>query len=404
MILKIAWRNIWRNKRRTAITAASIFFAVLFSVAINSLNRGIFDNMIDNSVSFHSGFAQVVQKGYWEERSLDKAFQLTPELQQQLTSIKCVKAAVPRLESFALTSYGKITKTAAIIGIDPEKENQLTGLSKRVKQGSYLQADDQAVLLSEGLAQKLKLGINDTIVLISQGYQGVNAAGKYPVKGLVSFGSPELNAGMIYMPLATAQWFYGAEGLITAAVLDIDDKQAAEVAVAELRPQLKEPFELKNWQEMMPELMDMKDMKESSNIITVLILYLIVAFGIFGTILMMTKEREYEFGVLLSIGMKRRQLALSTWIETLLLGFLGAFIGISISYALMYYLKVNPIEVTGDMATTYAKFGIEAKLPASTDWDLFYVQGIIVMLITTILALYPAFKIWGMNPVQAMRG
>jgi len=404
MIFKIAWRNIWRNKRRTGITAASIFFAVLFSVTADSFNRGIFDGMIDDTVSFYIGYVQVLKKDYWEERSLDKSLVLSKELEAKLKNTKGVNDVVPRLESFALASYGKITKSSMVVGIAPEKENTLTGLKKRVVKGAYLADGDQSVMISEGLAEKLKLGVNDTIVLISQGYHGVNAAGKYPVKGIVSFGSPELNSRLIYMPLATAQWFYGADGLITSAVLDIDSKEAATKAVKELGESLDlNDFEVKDWKSMMPELMELRDLKRSSGKIMDMILYLIVSFGIFGTILMMTKERQYEFGILVSIGMKRRTLAMTTWLETIFLGFLGAMIGIVISYALMYYIMLNPIVVTGEMAETYEKFGLDPVLGTSVAWDIFAKQAVLVFFITSFLALYPLFKIWRMKPVEAMR-
>ena len=404
MILKIAWRNVWRNKRRTLITAAAIFFAVLFSVVAESFNRGIFDGMIDNTVRFYSGYGQVLKKGYWEERTLDKSFELSDSLSQQLLSIDGVDQLVPRLESFALASYGKITKSSMLVGIDPSKENQLTGLSKRVVKGAYLKADDQAILISEGLANKLKLDIQDTLVLISQGYHGVNAAGKYPVKGIVSFGSPELNATMVFLPLATAQWFYGAEGLLSTLVLDIENKSTAERAVAELKKTLNaDDYELKDWKQMMPEIIEMKALKESSNKIMLLVLYLIVSFGIFGVIVMMTKERQYEFAVLLSIGMQRRTLSMITWLETVLLGVFGALIGIVASYAMMYYILLNPIKVTGDMAVAYEKFGIEPILLTSVDLDIFANQAITVFVITSLIALYPLNKIWKMKPVDAMR-
>ncbi len=404
MILKIAWRNVWRNKRRTLITAAAIFFAVLFSVVAESFNRGIFDGMIDNTVRFYSGYGQVLKKGYWEERTLDKSFELSDSLSQQLLSIDGVDQLVPRLESFALASYGKITKSSMLVGIDPSKENQLTGLSKRVVKGTYLKADDQAILISEGLANKFKLDIQDTLVLISQGYHGVNAAGKYPVKGIVSFGSPELNATMVFLPLATAQWFYGAEGLLSTLVLDIENKSTAERAVAELQKTLNaDDYELKDWKQMMPEIIEMKALKESSNKIMLLVLYLIVSFGIFGVIVMMTKERQYEFAVLLSIGMQRRTLSMITWLETVLLGVFGALIGIVASYAMMYYILLNPIKVTGDMAVAYEKFGIEPILLTSVDLDIFANQAITVFVITSLIALYPLNKIWKMKPVDAMR-
>lgn len=405
MILKIAWRNIWRNKRRTAITAASIFFAVFFSVIMGAINRGMFDKMIDDSVNFYTGYAQVTGEGYWEERFLEKSFELSPELTSNIEASSGVEGVAPRLESYALASVETITKSALVVGVDPEKEDALTGLSQRIVAGTYLNKEEDAVVLGEGLAEKLKLGIGDTIVLISQGYRGVNAAGKYPVKGIVSFGAPDMSAKIIYMPLKTAQWFYGATGLVTTVVLDIPNKYAAEKAVNSLNTTLDtaKTYDVLGWQEMMPEIMEMKSMKESSNVIVVFILYFIISFGIFGVILMMTKERQREFGVLLSIGMKRKQLAIIIWIETMFLGLLGATVGIVISYALAYYIYLNPIPITGDMAKTYADFGIEAKMCVSVDWDIFYIQGITVLLITTILALYPCIQIMKMKPIEAMR-
>ena len=138
MLLKIAWRNIWRNRRRTLITAASIFFAVFFAIVMNSFQRGVWDNVINNVVRFYAGFAQVHQKGYQEEQSLDKSFVLTDELMNTMNAPSQVHLTAPRLESFALASYQTLTKGALIVGIDPEKEDKLTTLASRVSQGEYL--------------------------------------------------------------------------------------------------------------------------------------------------------------------------------------------------------------------------------------------------------------------------
>ena len=405
MVFKIAWRNIGRNKRRTAITAASIFFAVLFSVASESLNRGVFDGMIDSTVSFYVGYIQVLKKGYWEDRTLEESFEMDEKLTSVLNNVDGVDDVVPRLESFALASFGKITKSALVIGIDPQKEDALTGLAGRlIKGGTYLQKDDKEVMITSGLAEKLNISVNDTIILISQGYHGVNAANRYRVKGLISFGSPELNSKLIYLPLSAAQDFYGAENLITSLVLDVKDKNTSDLALQSLEKSIDyQTYDIIDWKDMMPEIIKMKEIKESSNKIVMFVLYLIIAFGVFGVILMMTKERKFEFGVLLSIGMSRVKLAFTIWLETVFLGFVGAIFGLVISYGLMYYLSVNPIVVTGDMAETYAKFGIEPLLPASVDLDIFITQALNVFVLTTLLAIYPCLAIWKMKAVDAMR-
>ncbi len=405
MILKIAWRNIWRNRRRTLITAASIFFAVFFSIFATSMNRGIFDKMIDDSVQSYMGYIQLHQKGYWEDRILDNAFEYRNELQVQLQKPESVKAVVPRLESMAMASFGKQTKNVAVTGISPDAENQLTKLKSRLVAGQYLDANEQAILIGEGLAKKLKVSLGDSVILLSQGYRGVNAAQIYPIKGILSFGKPELSAAMVYLPLQTAQYYYGADRLVTSLVIDIEHRKEAPKVIQSLAHTIDttNTYELLAWQQLIPDIMELKSTKEASNSVVIFILYFIVGFGIFGTILMMTKERTYEFGVLLSIGMKRQQLAFSVWIESLLLGIIGAIIGIIIAYALTYYLMINPIVMQGDMAEAYIKFGMDPIMPASTDLDIFWTQALIVLSITTLLALYPCITIWRMKPVEAMR-
>ncbi|MCP4440148.1 MAG: ABC transporter permease [Aureispira sp.] len=404
MLLKIAWRNIWRNRRRTLITATSIFFAVFFAIFMNSFQRGVWDNVINNVIRFYFGFVQVHQKGYWEEQSLDKTFVLTDELVNSMGSPKQVQLVVPRLESFALASHGTLTRGTLVVGIDPEKEDKLTTLASRVSQGEYLQAEDKAVLVGEGLAERLKIGLGDTLVLISQGYHGINAAGKYHIKGLLNFGSPELSNQMVYLPLKECQWFFGAENMATSLVAHVDDKFAAAKAIRQLNTELDTAaYEIIAWQQMIPEILEMKEMKDSSSKIMLWVLYLIVTFGIFGTVLMMTKERQYEFGILTSIGMNRSKLAFSVWIETVFLGLLGVLLGLLVSVPLTMYFYYNPIIVTGELAEIYEKFGIEPSLSTSIDPDLYYTQAIVVFVITSVLAIYPALKILRLKPVDAMR-
>ena len=406
MIFKIAWRNIWRNKRRTWITSASIFFAVLFSVAVFSMNRGVFDNIVDSAVRMYVGYGQIHANGYWDDKTIDNVFVYSDSLRQYLNTRPDIVRTLPRLESYALVSSNHSTKSALVIGIDPQLEDEMTGIRDRViDNGSYLSKNDKAVIVSSGLAKKLNVVAGDTLIFLSQGYHGMNAVGQYPIKSLVTFGSPELNNQVIYMPLSLAQYFYGLDNQVSSLVLQMPDKRSARSELAILREQLdtETEFEVMDWEELMPEIVSMRDLKESSNYITIFILYLIVAFGIFGTILMMTKERTYEFGVLVSIGMRRRTLAFSVWVETILLAFIGTMIGLVLSYVLMYYLHVNPIVVSGEMAQTYEKFGIEPILPASIDLDIFYGQAIIVLFMTSILALYPCRYIFTLKPCTAMR-
>ncbi len=404
MLFTLSWRNIWRNRRRTLITAASILFAVLFAAFMEALQKGAWNHMIDNIVNYYYGYVQIHEAGYWEEKSINKAFALTDSLDRLDQTIDPVRAVVPRIESFALASVGPSTTGALVVGIDPEKENRMTQLRDRIEAGEYLKGSDRAVLMAEGLAGQLELGIGDTLVLISQGYHGVNAAGKYPVKGLVHFGSPELNKQMVYLPLPEAQWFYGAAGLVTSLALQLDDRDNIPEATRALRDQLDASrYEIMDWREMMPELVRAKALDSAGNIIVYIILYLIIAFGIFGTILMMTKEREYEFGILISIGMQRWRLAFSVWLETIMIGLLGAFLGILASVPIVWHFHHNPLRFPGQYAQALEAFGFEPIFPTEFDFNIFFAQALLVFLLTSVLALYPIRKIYRMHLVEAMR-
>lgn len=404
MILKLAWRNIWRNRRRTFITMGSILFAVLFASFMESIQKGAWNNMINNVVNYYFGYAQIHEKGYWDEQSIDKAFELNDTLSHLNQSVPAVSAVLPRLESFALASSGEQTMGVLLVGIDPIRENEMTKLQERLSKGAYLTGDDQAVLIADGIAENLQLELGDTLVLISQGYHGINAAGKYPVKGFVHFGSPDLNKQMVYLPIREAQWFYGAEDRVTSLALKIDDQDEIRPAVNAIKAQLPaDSYEVMDWQELLPDLVQAKELDSAGNYIVYFILYMIIAFGILGTILMMTKEREYEFGILISIGMRRMKLGLIVWTEILFLGILGALAGILASIPVVGYFHRNPLRFSGEYASSMEKFGFEPIFPAEFNVEIFAMQAVIVILITSLLALYPFWKLRRLKPVEAMR-
>ena len=401
MLLKLAYRNIWRNKRRTLITAASIMFAVFFAVVMRSIQVGAWQKMIDSVVHFYFGYAQVQTEKYWEDKSIDDALLFDDALKERLLAIDGVETLVPRIESFGLAAYEEQSRGALIVGVDPEAENELSNLSTRVVEGSYLRNGD--VLLTSGLAGYLGLGVGDTVVFLSQGYHGTNAAGKFPVGGIVSFPSPELNKQMAFISLPDAQWFFGADNLVTSLVIDPADPDEIKKLTAVMQRELAtDDFVVKDYEELIPGLLQAKAYDEAGSYIILAVLYAIVGFGIFGTILMMLKERNFEFGVLKAIGMKTRQLQWMLWLETSFLSIIGCLMGAAISLPLVYYLFINPITFTGEMAEAYEKFGVDAVMPATVDPMIFLYQALVILVMNTIMNLYPLFKLKQIQPMEAL--
>ena len=155
--LKLAWRNIWRNKRRTLITIASVFFALWLSLIMRSLQVGSYGHMADGIVEAYTGSVQIHHDGYWDDRTLDNSFNHSPELVRVIESLANVKAVIPRLESFALASTGDQTKGILVVGIDPVKELELTHPDRKLVEGIYFDGSLDGVLVSSRLAAFLNL-------------------------------------------------------------------------------------------------------------------------------------------------------------------------------------------------------------------------------------------------------
>ena len=205
------------------------------------------------------------------------------------------------------------------------------------------------------------------------------------------------------MPLPLAQYLYSAENMLTGYTLVVDDTDRPEKATADIIPKVDTAIhEVLTWPELLPELIQMRTTKVAGSFIYIGILYLIAGFGIFATILMMMAERSYEFGIMLSVGMSRLRMTAMMVIETLLITMLGILLGTMVSYPLLYYMKVNPIPLTGKMVDAYEEMGIEPLIMTSTAPHILIDNALILFVISCLIALYPIYVIRKMNPVKAM--
>lgn len=402
-IIKLAWKNLWRNRSRTLITVAAIFFAVILSTLAESLKQGVFENLVKNVVSFYTGYIQVHKTGYQEEQILDNSMSQSTATEKQITSGANVSAITARLESFALISAEEQTRGCMVTGIDPEGENSITALKSKLIKGEYLTIGDKAVLLAQGLAERLKVRTRDTIILIGQGYHGATAAGKYPVKGILKFGSPQLNDKILYMPLPLAQELFSAHGLVSSYILSIKTDQKLDESAMSIRNSIGKDYEVMTWEELLPDIKQHIATDSNNMKVVQAVLYLLICFGIFSTLLMMMLERKFEMGMLIAIGMKKSKLITLLVAESVLTVFIGCVIGILASVPLIYYLNHHPIRIGGETAKAYERFGFEAVFPTSTDSSIFFYQAFIVLLIGLGLALYPVLKIIRLKPVTAMK-
>jgi len=467
--LILAWRNLWRNRRRTLITSASVLFAVFFALLFRSLQLGSYDHMFRNAIESYTGYIQIQHQDFWDEKVVDNTFSYDQSQEEQILKDKNVLAAVPRFESFALASNGPQTKGVLVMGVDPEKEIHLSKvrdkmvryrltsesvekiqldpkLPKKAKElasvfennayttasrlqldlgikdneaGEYMPAIESYTLFENGsiqmgepgawvgdkLSQYLQLGIGDTIVLISQGYHATTAAGKYEIKGIVKLPLPDLDNKIVYLPLDVCQGLYNAKNNLTSLALAVNDNQdkAIQETVKRLSAVVSEEQTVMDWRKMNEVMVSQMDADNKSGMIMIGILYLVIAFGVFGTVLMLTAERKREFGVLVAIGMQKRKLASIMTLEMFLIGLLGILSGVIVASTLILYGVDHPIIFKGEMAKMFEEYGMEPKM---VFWgiDTYYIWQIVIVALMVFLAIgYPVRKIFGMKIVNALR-
>ena len=387
--LILAWRNLWRNRGRTLITIASVFFGVLISTFMSSMQEGSYTSMIDNIVKFYSGYLQIQQEEYWDNKTIDYTFETSDSLHLLINSVPEIRNFTPRLESFALASSEQYTRGVIVMGIDPEGERAVTGIDKWLVSGEYLVAGEDGVMVASDLARYLNLSLGDTLVMIGVGYHGASAWGKYPIRGILQLPNPELNRQSLYMELATCQEFFGVEQGVTSVVLMVDDNYQTPRAKKKLENLVTSPYRIMTWDEMQPQLLQLVEADKAGAYVMKAILYILIAFGIFGTILMMIMERRREIGVMVAIGMQRGKLSAILFLETIFIAILGVLAGFAGSLPLIYYYNLNPIRLTGQVADTMKDMGFEPYMYFSWRPVVFYEQVIIVFLLTALISLYP---------------
>ena len=375
---------------------------------MTSEQYGLYDKMIDNVIEI-TGHLQVQNKEYWGNKSINNAVSTDSTLIGKIKKLPDVEGVTSHLESFALASYREMTKGVMVIGVVPSEEDEFSRLRKKLSKPTdsvrnYLTDTDEGVLLGEKLANYLKVGINDTLVLISQGYHGISAAGLFPIRGFIKLPSIEMESSIVYMSLQAAQKFYGAADWGTSILVKAKNRGKIKQLKSQVERLLQPDNCVKTWEELQPEIVQMIDSDISSGYIMKGIFYMIIGFIIFSTLVMMMYERRREFGIMLAMGLQKFRLSVIVLIEIIMISVMGTFAGLGIGYLVTWLLNQNPIPLTGEMAKMMEEYGFEPVIFFSKGVDIFYWQPVVVFGITLFLYIFPLITIRRLKIVKAIRG
>ena len=406
-LLKLAWRDIWRNRRRSLLTMGAIVFAVIIISLANSVQYGTYDAMEELVVRLFSGDLQVHRAGFQDERTLSYSMENDEQdWAESFEGYPWIEASSKRLSGFGLVSSDSSSAGAMIVGIEPEAESHVSTFANLPTEGEALApGDDHAVLLGQLLAKNLNVAVGDSVVVLTQGYRNMMGADLYAVKGLIRTGSPDVDRGMMIMTLPDAQDLFSMEDRFTEIILRTQDFRGAGEYAAMLRQELGEDrYEVMPWKALMPEMQQMRALDDAGNYIFYLFLLLLIGFEIFNTTTMSIMERVREFGVMMSIGMKPRQISLLVGLELTMKVVLALLVGLGITFVIVWMLKDNPIPVTGELQQMYQDLGFTIEgISFSARPAVFVFPMVSVTVIALASMVYPILRLRRFSPVEALR-
>lgn len=406
IILKMAWRNIWRNSRRTIITTSAIVFACVLLVFMLSFQFGGYEAMINSSVKIHSGHLQIQAKGYHDKQNIRMVISDPAKLGKICDQIKNIDSYTYRAKAFSMVSSGKKTYGAMVIGIDPVREARVSTLKKSMEYGDYLtEKDNNKVLVGSLLARNLKISIGDELTVLGQGRDGSIAATVLSVKGIYKSGMDEFDRSTIQIPLKTFQTVYSMGN--SAHEVVIISKSLSDISG--IKHDLETIFKNKSlnaltvltWDELTPGLRQGIEMDLISGIIFYLLLIVVVALSILSTFLMAIFERTREFGILMAIGTTPGRLIRLVLTESVIMTMVGIACGITLGIILTLFFQFHGIDLGGS-SEMLRHYGISGRMFPKLSFISIFSGPCVLFIITFLVALYPAFKIKNLRPVKAM--
>ncbi len=406
LMLKLAFRNILRNKRRTLLTMLSMFGGYVLLVMSISLQSGSYEQIIDFFTRDNTGHVQISALGYQDRPTLYKTVPADNEFYQELMSQPNVLQATPRIVSGAL-AYGESKSfPVQVIGVDVEKEKQVSFLTDKVKQGQFFNSQPDRdgyfeTMIGASIARQLKVAVGDEIVLISQGADGSIANDVYLVSAIIGT-EDGLDSRNVYLPLQAAQSFYALHNKAHYWVVLTEDYHQSYAFAVQLNSWLAdvESIEAVSWQVVSKEFYETMQADIEGGYVSYYIIVFLVCIGVLNTVLMSVMERTGEFGVLKAIGTSPKRLFALIVLETIMLSGFSCLFGAIAVAPLNYYFANTGFK----LPTAYDISGvIMDSMIGLWDWHVFLEPALIVMLATAVISIFPALRAARVVPVDAMR-
>lgn len=407
MYLKVAWRNVFRNRRRSLIVIGSVSVGVAGAIFMNLFMAGMAEQMVSTAINSYLGHIQIHRAGFADNPVVGLTMEDPGPVLERVRQLDGrVKGYTPRVITRGLAQSATNSAGVQIIGVEAARESPLTSVAHRVVGGTFLTGQTSVrrkeIVIGDDLARELGVAVGKKVVLVAQAVGGDMGSGAFRVVGIFRMPSEDLNKGLVWINLSDAQAMLGlGDGLSEIMVMLKSEQDLGAVRDA-IAVGFDGRYEVRTWRQASAQLVQIIDLFDVSTLIMMIIIFFAAAFGIVNTMLMAVFERTREFGILRAVGTGRWVLFRMVVYEAAFIGLVGLLGGIVLMAILHVAVLRNGLDLSV-FQQSLALFGTDAVIKPYFRLDLFVATVLVVEGMTVLASVWPAVRAAHLQPADAIR-
>lgn len=402
-MLRLAWRNVWRNRRRSLINVAAMGFGLAAIMFGQSMMKSLQGQLIEKATGSFTGHVRIQRRDVDEPKFPDKFMEHPEAAAKLMENDPRIMVWGRRIQITGLVSAPKMSLGALICAVEPEKERRLTDMAGYIKEGTYLQDGTKGVVMGRKIAKRLDVRLGEKVVLMAQASDGSMGADVFRLVGIHETGSESFDGQMVWIPLKAMQDLLVRPGQVNQLAAKLKDIEQAGAVAADLDAKLG-PGEIGalSWRKIDREIIGIQAFQDGLLTIVLAVVFAIVALGILNTQLMSLFERVREFGVLMAIGARPRWIVKLLIMESALLGFVGTLFGLAVGSSMIWYFGRAGLALpVGDAFKYFLPFPTVIYLKPA--WGMHAFACATVFVVTLLATLPPALRAGRLKPAEALR-